>query len=64
MRSLLTRLARWLGVGGPRPDFAQRLASAIQREEGVMLRVSALERSLDARHVATRRPFLGNPHEE
>ena len=67
MKLLLTRFARWLGLAA-RPDFARQLDSAIERGEGVVLRVAALQRSLDDRPVAVRRFLVrslsGNPHEE
>ncbi len=56
-------LGRWLGLARRRPDFAARLAAAIRREEGVMLRVSALERSLGSHRVMARRPSPSNPQE-
>ena len=57
MSRLVAALRRLCLPAAPRA-FPERLAAAIAREEGVLLRVAALERSLGApgRHASPNQP--------
>ena len=57
LRGLRAALARRLASPEPPAGFSERLAAAIARDDGVLLRVTALERSLGA----PGRRFNSNP---